>query len=89
MDADFCDVEIGWVQCGPYHCDCGACEIGPYDDHSDMTEEESVTGYWKGRIGSSANQIDGKVVTYKEFDAKYREDYFAENGNPFNAPIYR
>lgn len=30
MDADFVDVGVGHVQCGPYHCySCGASEIGP------------------------------------------------------------
>lgn len=30
MEADFVDVGVGMVQCGPYHCyDCGASEIGP------------------------------------------------------------
>lgn len=28
--ADFVDVGVGMVQCGPYHCEsCGASEIGP------------------------------------------------------------
>lgn len=35
-DADFCDVGVGWIQCGPYHCvQCGASEIGPYDNYVD------------------------------------------------------
>ena len=35
-DADFCDVGVGMIQCGPYHCDqCGASEIGPYDNYID------------------------------------------------------
>lgn len=30
--ADFVDVGVGMLQCGPYHCDnCLASEIGPYD----------------------------------------------------------
>lgn len=32
-EADWVDVEVGYIQCGPYHCDnCGASEIGPYDN---------------------------------------------------------
>lgn len=32
-EADWVDVGIGMVQCGPYYCDnCGASEIGYYDD---------------------------------------------------------
>jgi len=35
-DADFCDVGVGMVQCGPFHCmQCGASQIGPYDDTFD------------------------------------------------------
>lgn len=35
-DADFCDVDVGMIQCGPYHCQqCGASEIGPYDNYVD------------------------------------------------------
>ncbi|WP_267379330.1 hypothetical protein [Bacillus sp. GM_Baccil_2] len=30
MEADWVDVGVGMVQCGPYHCyECGASEIGP------------------------------------------------------------
>jgi len=30
MEADWVDVGVGMVQCGPYHCyACGASEIGP------------------------------------------------------------
>ena len=30
MEADWVDVGVGSVQCGPYHCQsCGASEIGP------------------------------------------------------------
>lgn len=28
-ECDWVDVGVGLVQCGPYHCDCGASEIGP------------------------------------------------------------
>lgn len=34
MEADYVDVGVGMVQCGPFHCyECGSSEIGPeYDD---------------------------------------------------------
>lgn len=42
MDADFVDVGVGFVQCGPYHCfSCGASEIGP----------ELYDWYYKDREG--------------------------------------
>ena len=32
-EADWVDVDVSLVQCGPFHCEnCGASEIGPYDD---------------------------------------------------------
>lgn len=35
-DADFVDVGVGMIQCGPYHCfGCRASEIGPYDKKFD------------------------------------------------------
>jgi len=44
MYADFVDVGVGMVQCGPYHCDgCGASEIGP----------ELHDWYYKDRNGAT------------------------------------
>jgi len=32
--ADFVDIGVGMIQCGPYHCEaCGASQIGPYDEN--------------------------------------------------------
>lgn len=32
-EADWCDVGVGNVQCGPYHCEnCHAVEVGAHDD---------------------------------------------------------
>lgn len=40
-EADWVDVGIGLVQCSPFYCDnCGACEIGGYDEPAELTEEE-------------------------------------------------
>jgi hypothetical protein len=42
MEADYVDVGVGMVQCGPYHCyTCGASEIGP----------EIYDWYYKDREG--------------------------------------
>jgi hypothetical protein len=44
MEADYVDVGVGMVQCGPYHCcSCGASEIGP----------ELYDWYYKDREGST------------------------------------
>jgi hypothetical protein len=44
MEADWVDVGVGMVQCGPYHCyACGASEIGP----------ELYDWYYKDREGNT------------------------------------
>lgn len=33
-DADWCDIGVGSIQCGPFNCQhCGASEIGPHDNY--------------------------------------------------------
>lgn len=64
--ADFCDVGVGMVQCGPYHCEnCGASEIGGYDKPRELSEREEQTGWYAphSEPGSSANVIDGRIVS--------------------------
>ena len=64
-------------------------------DHIDNSEklgldpDEKRTGFYKNRISPLANQKDGKVISHQEADAIYREEYFKENGNPYNAPVDR
>ncbi|EOV9525610.1 hypothetical protein JC777_00215 (plasmid) [Bacillus cytotoxicus] len=49
MEADWVDVGVGMVQCGPYHCyECGASEIGP----------ELSDWYYKDREGETI-YLDG------------------------------
>jgi hypothetical protein len=39
--ADFVDIGVGFTQCGPFHCEqCGASEIGPYDQERELIDEE-------------------------------------------------
>lgn len=39
-EADFVDVGVGMVQCGPYHCEnCHASEIGPEMIYEDLSDE--------------------------------------------------
>lgn len=60
--ADFCDVEVGYRQVGPYHCDkCNSTEIGPYDE-SECTDEESKIGWYKERVSGKGNTHNGKLV---------------------------
>ncbi|WP_419962149.1 hypothetical protein [Psychrobacillus sp. BM2] len=50
MEADFVDVGVGMVQCGPYHCEsCGASEIGPEWDDWCYKDREGNTIYTQGK----------------------------------------
>lgn len=92
MDADWVDVGVGMLQCGPYHCfACKASEIGPELENIRHTldEDELRTGFYKSRISPLANQRHGMPIDYKTADALYRAEYFAKHGNPYNAPIRR
>lgn len=94
IDADWVNVGVGMVQCGPYHCfNCHASEIGPEFEQvraaGKLDEDELRTGFYKGRVSPHANQVNGVPVDYRTADALYRANYFAEHGNPYNAPIFR
>ncbi len=92
MEADWVDVGVGMVQCGPYHCfACSASEIGPEREKVEATldEDERRTNFYKGRISPHANQHRGVPVSHKVADALYRAKHFAELGNPYNAPLFR
>lgn len=48
--ADSVDVGVGYVQCGPYHCEnCGASEIGPELDDWCYKDREGKTIYTTGK----------------------------------------
>lgn len=93
-EADWVDVEVGWVQCGPFHCTkCKASEIGTYDTQRLLTQKEKDTGwYGPGQpYGDSANTIDGELVGYKEAEFIYRiasvsPDLFPEYWSRVNRP---
>lgn len=89
MQADFVDVGVGMVQCGPYCCDkCGASQVGP-EENPELDADEKRTGFYKNRISPLANQHDGRVISHRQADALYRAEYFATHGNPYNAPVIR
>ncbi len=47
-DADWVDVEVGYVQCSPYYCEnCSACQIGPCDEEVELSEIEKKTGWYQ------------------------------------------
>ncbi len=77
-DADFVDIGVGFQQCGPYHCtECGASEIGPYDEERELTEQEKKTHWYApGQPpGSSANVIGGKVISHRIMREAYRREF--------------
>lgn len=76
MHADFVDVGVGSVQCGPYHCQtCGASEIGP----------ELDDWYYKDRAGNTLT-LTGKRKYYDFAKKKLRSGYktVLRPGHPFS-----
>lgn len=75
MEADWVDVGVGMVQCGPYHCyECEASEIGP----------ELFDWYYKDREGETI-YLPGKRVYLKWAKKKLRWETQAVlmPGHPF------
>jgi hypothetical protein len=75
--ADWVDVEVGLVQCGPFICDhCGACEIGPYDHASETMLQEierKTRWYLPDRTYlTSAPTHNGKPVDHETAQKLYR-----------------
>lgn len=72
-EADWVDVGVGEIQCGPYYCqNCKASEIGPFDDLRPLTDEENRTNWYspESKLGSLVNQFNGKPISHhlaKEF----------------------
>lgn len=77
-DADWVDVGVGYVQCGPFHCQqCGASEIGGHDEPRELSDREKSTGWYapNSEPGSSANVIGGKIVSAEVMRAEYRREF--------------
>ena len=75
--ADFVDVGVGMVQCGPYHCErCGASECGPYDN--DKSRHDPDTGWYPpGSLAGSSANVDerGNHISWHKADGLYRAQY--------------
>lgn len=74
--ADFVDVGVGFAQCGPYHCGCGAIEIGPFDPPRELTKQEEDYGWYAPGTpveATSGNVLDGKIVGHVKARKAYRE----------------
>lgn len=84
-NADFVDVGIGMMQCGPYHCTrCQASEIGPNDESRQLSADEERTGWYApgAEPGSSANVVGGAIVSAEGMRRVYREEFI---NNPMHA----
>lgn len=76
--ADWVDVGVGLVQCGPFNCAaCGASECGPYDSDEDQARRDPKTGWYRpgDPPGSSANVIGGQIATATEAKAAYHSRF--------------
>ncbi len=79
-DADWVDVGVGLVQCGPFHCmNCFASQMGPYDEEREEEPDgmRRGTGWYEphSEPGSSANVIGGKIVGHEEALDTYKALY--------------
>lgn len=65
--ADFVDVGVGMVQCGPYYCPrCEASEISSRDAR-ELTEREKEAGRYEPHspVSETANSYHGELVDHK------------------------
>jgi len=84
-NADYVDVGVGMIQCGPFHCTrCMASEIGPHDPERILTQRELNTGWYEPGAEPSkyANVVGGAVVSAEAMRHIYRAEFI---GNPLHA----
>lgn len=79
MEADWVDVGVGSVQCGPYHCmNCGASEIGPelydwcYQDRKGETIYLDSPKVYSELLGKKHRSWDSKYVL--RYNAPFTEE---------------
>jgi hypothetical protein len=75
-EADWVDVEVGMIQCGPYVCpNCCASEVGPHDKN-ELDAEEKRTGWFKPmHLGTSANTFQGQHIDHRTAKGLYRAGF--------------
>lgn len=75
-EADWVDVGIGEVQCGPYVCDfCNASEMGPEAAEPGFVVPEGSKGGWyppDGPVSPHANTCEGQIVRHQVAKGLYR-----------------
>ena len=66
-EADYVDVGIGLVQCGPHYCtECGASSVGPFDTR-ELTDREKETRWYEPNspVSELANTFHGTPVDHR------------------------
>lgn len=75
MEADYVDVGVGMVQCGPYHCySCGASEIGPEMNFEDLVDEN-------GHYGGQGKLLNPEDFTTEEIENGYYRNKISPYAN--------
>lgn len=79
-DADWCDVGVGMIQSGPYHCElCRASEVGSYDN----TDGRTMKYGWylpESPAGTTVNTAGGEIVGHKEAKLLYEVGLLDQKG---------
>lgn len=76
-EADWCDVGVGMVQCGPYYCqNCESSEASAYAKDLDTRADYDVeTGWYRpgSPLDSRANvDAEGRPIGWRQADNEYR-----------------
>lgn len=65
-DAEWCDVDVGFVQMSPFRCgQCHAVEIGAYDKTVPTESERAAGGYAPGRLPNTVSSVNGCMIATK------------------------
>ena len=81
MEADWVDVGVGIVQCGPYHCRvCGASEIGPEMKFEELVDEN-------GNFGGLGDLLNPEDFTEEEIRTGYYKSKISPYANMVNGSL--
>lgn len=81
MEADWVDVGVGIVQCGPYHCmNCGASEIGPEMKYEELKDEN-------GNYAGMGKLLNPEKFTEEEINTGYYKGKISPYANTVNGEI--
>ena len=81
MEADWVDVGVGIVQCGPYHCQsCGASEIGPEMKFEDLVDEN-------GNVAGLGDILNPEDFTAEEIEVGYYRNKLSPYANTVSGEL--